>query len=61
MTLSQEEIVRRLGKIIDDLMDLAIECEFGSWEEFNNMLRDLYPDIPLPDAERKSRKEVIEH
>lgn len=49
MKISKEETLLRIDHIINAMIDLAIELEFGGWEEFNKIMKDKYPGIKLPD------------
>jgi hypothetical protein len=43
--LTEKEIVSRLNKIIDDIIELAIELEFGSMEEFDEHIKKEFSNI----------------
>lgn len=43
--LTKKEMVSRLNKIIDDIIELAIEFEFGSMEEFDEHIKKEFYNI----------------
>ena len=43
--MTEKEIVSRLNKIIDDIIELAIELEFGSIEEFDEHIKKEFSNI----------------
>ena len=50
--LTEKEIVSRLNKIIDDIIELAIELEFGSMEEFDEHIKKEFSNIMVARASK---------
>lgn len=50
--LTKKEMVSRLNKIIDDIIELAIELEFGSMEEFDEHIKKVFPNILVARASK---------
>ncbi len=39
---NKDEVVEKINDIINDLMDLSVQIEFGSWEKFNKYIGEVY-------------------
>ena len=50
--MTEKEIVSRLNKIIDDIMELAIELKFGSMEEFDEHIKKEFSNIMVARASK---------
>lgn len=48
----KKEMVSRLNKIIDDIIELAIELEFGSMEEFDEHIKKEFSNIMVARASK---------
>lgn len=50
--MTKKEMVSRLNKIIDDIIELAIELEFGSMEEFDEYIKKEFSNIMVARASK---------